>query len=105
MTTLFEQKGNSQMELSSEYVLVTLAYQLNKQLQYKHQEICQKLRWENITLLQTRNPGNEIAELIMLIYKRQGEEGLKKVYQILDNDREEASLKLIIESPCKRLFI
>lgn len=81
-----------------------LSWKLNKNLQHNYRRLCIQVGWHNITSLERSNPGNEIAELVIALYKQTGKKGLSTFLRVLRDEKELVSIELIEQSNVYDLF-
>jgi hypothetical protein len=92
-------------EAESELKL-NLAWDLNKLLKHDYRQLYIRSGLEDLLeKAHGEHPGNEVAELIFYIQKKNGKPGLEKFYDLLGKLEQKASLDLIKESPAAELFL
>jgi hypothetical protein len=83
-----------------------MAWQLNKLLRNKYRQLYIRLGFsEQLDQAHAEQPGDEVAELILRITKRDGMEGFYSFYKLLEELEEKESLKLINDNPVVGAFV
>jgi hypothetical protein len=82
-----------------------LAWELNTSLTHHTRELFFRVGCENLfDQAKAKNPGKEVAELILHLWNKEGKEGLHRFYSLLKKKNEKVSLSLIDNSPAAVLF-
>lgn len=90
---------------AEEYFGTKLIFDIQGAVTIGYKELAKKVGWTRVGQL-TDHMGvdNEIASLLVLIYKQQGNAGLKKIRDALASASEIQALNVIDNSPCAAMF-